>query len=166
MITKRLIRCTPGSHATPLFQEGFLEGGVLQWVFEGGRVLRRVRRWGSQKGLSRRHIEGRSTPFRRVQPPSRALYLVESLLAQRTENGEWDLSWLDLHLGRSKMFALNRSRTLENKGLGRKLGHPKKADPTMTDVIPHSRPSDVPEIVISNLQWCKKTDQLGFPEVF
>ena len=32
-------------------------------VLEGGRVLRRVLRRGSKKGLPRRHLEGRITPF-------------------------------------------------------------------------------------------------------
>ena len=36
----------------------------LQCVLQGGRVLRRVLRRGSKKGLSRRHLEGRNTPFR------------------------------------------------------------------------------------------------------
>ena len=40
----------------------FLEG-VLQWALEGGRVLGRVLSRGSKKGLSRRHLEGRNTPF-------------------------------------------------------------------------------------------------------
>ena len=44
--------------------EGFLEG-VLQWVLMGRRVLRR----GSKTGLSRRHPEGRSTPFLEYEPP-------------------------------------------------------------------------------------------------
>ena len=48
-------------------QEGFLEG-VLQWALMGRRVLRRVLRRGSKKGLSRRHLEGRSTPFREYDP--------------------------------------------------------------------------------------------------
>ena len=40
--------------------EGFLDlGGVLQWDLEGGRVFRRV----SKKGMSRKHSEGRNTPF-------------------------------------------------------------------------------------------------------
>ena len=34
----------------------------------GTRVLRRVLRRGSKKGLSRRHLEGRSTPFREYDP--------------------------------------------------------------------------------------------------
>ena len=34
----------------------------------GRRVLRRVLRRGSKKGLSRRHLEGRSTPFRAYDP--------------------------------------------------------------------------------------------------
>ena len=34
----------------------------------GRRVLRRVLRRGSKKGLSRRHLEGRSTPFREYNP--------------------------------------------------------------------------------------------------
>ena len=34
----------------------------------GRRVLRRVLRRGSKKGLSRRHLEGRSTPFREYDP--------------------------------------------------------------------------------------------------
>ena len=38
--------------------------GVLQWALLGRRVLRR----GSKKGLSRRHLEGRSTPFREYDP--------------------------------------------------------------------------------------------------
>ena len=45
----------------------FLEG-ALQWVLMGRRVLRRVLRRGSKKGLSRRHLEGRSTPFREYGP--------------------------------------------------------------------------------------------------
>ena len=34
----------------------------------GRRVLRRVLRRGSKKGLSRRRLEGRSTPFRKYDP--------------------------------------------------------------------------------------------------
>ena len=34
----------------------------------GSRVLRRVLRRGSKKGLSRRHLEGRNTPFREYAP--------------------------------------------------------------------------------------------------
>ena len=34
----------------------------------GRRVLRRVLRRGSKKGLSRRHLEGRSAPFREYDP--------------------------------------------------------------------------------------------------
>ena len=34
----------------------------------GRRLLRRVLRRGSKKGLSRRHLEGRSTPFREYDP--------------------------------------------------------------------------------------------------
>ena len=34
----------------------------------GRRVLRRVLRRGSKKGLSRRHLEGRNTPFREYDP--------------------------------------------------------------------------------------------------
>ena len=34
----------------------------------GRRVLRRVLRRGSKKGLSRRHPEGRKTPFREYDP--------------------------------------------------------------------------------------------------
>ena len=49
------------------FQEGFLEG-LLQWVVTETRVLRRVLRRGSKKGLSRRILEGRSTPFREYDP--------------------------------------------------------------------------------------------------
>ena len=41
---------------------------------KGERVLRRVLRRGSKKGLSRRRVEGRNTPFRRVRPRSRAPY--------------------------------------------------------------------------------------------
>ena len=34
----------------------------------GGRVLRRVPRRSSKKGLSRRHLEGRNMPFREYDP--------------------------------------------------------------------------------------------------
>ena len=40
----------------------------MQWVLKGRRVLRGVLRRGSKKGLSRRHLEGRSTPFREYDP--------------------------------------------------------------------------------------------------
>ena len=40
----------------------------MQWVLMGRRVLRRVLRRGSKKGLSRRHLEGRNTPFREYDP--------------------------------------------------------------------------------------------------
>ena len=40
----------------------------MQCVLQGGRVLRRVLRRGSKKGLSRRHLEGRNTPFREYDP--------------------------------------------------------------------------------------------------
>ena len=68
------------------FSEGFLEGfsslrrvlkGVLQWVLMGRRVLRRVLRRGSKKGLSRRHLEGRSTPFREYDPAGVCPILVD-----------------------------------------------------------------------------------------
>ena len=36
----------------------------MQWVLEGGRVLRR----GSKKGLSRRQLEGGNTPFKSTTP--------------------------------------------------------------------------------------------------
>ena len=49
------------------YLEGFLEG-VLQWVLMGKRVLRRVLRRGSKKVLSRRHLEGRNTPFPEYDP--------------------------------------------------------------------------------------------------
>ena len=45
----------------------------MQWVFEGGRLLRRVLRRGSKKGLSRRHLEGRNTPFKSTTPFASAL---------------------------------------------------------------------------------------------
>ena len=40
----------------------------MQWAVKARRVLRRVLRRGSKKGLSRRHLEGRSTPFREYDP--------------------------------------------------------------------------------------------------
>ena len=40
----------------------------MQCVLPGGRVLRRVLRRGSKKGLSRRHLEGRNTPIREYDP--------------------------------------------------------------------------------------------------
>ena len=40
----------------------------MQCVLQGGRVLRRVLRRGSKKGLSRRHLEGRRTPLREYDP--------------------------------------------------------------------------------------------------
>ena len=40
----------------------------LAVCLQGGRVLRRVLRRGSKKGLSRRHLEGRNTPFREYDP--------------------------------------------------------------------------------------------------
>ena len=39
-----------------------------QCVLQGGRVLRRVLKRGSKKGLSRKHLEGRNTPFREYDP--------------------------------------------------------------------------------------------------
>ena len=36
----------------------------MPWALEGGRVLRRVLGGVSKKGLSRRHLEGRNTPFK------------------------------------------------------------------------------------------------------
>ena len=36
--------------------------------------MRRVLRRGSKKGLSRRHLEGRSTPFREYDPLACALF--------------------------------------------------------------------------------------------
>ena len=59
---------------------GFLEGlsrllsrtfyleRVLQWSLEEGKVRRRVLRRGYKKGLSRRHLEGRTTPFQEYDP--------------------------------------------------------------------------------------------------
>ena len=49
------------------FYEGFLER-VFQWALEKGRVLRRVLRRRSKKGLSRRHLEGRKTHFLEYDP--------------------------------------------------------------------------------------------------
>ena len=40
----------------------------MQWALDGGRVLRRVPRRGSKKGLSRRHLEGGNTPFLEYDP--------------------------------------------------------------------------------------------------
>ena len=40
----------------------------MEWALIGRRVLRRVLRRGSKKGLSRRHLEGRSTSFREYDP--------------------------------------------------------------------------------------------------
>ena len=40
----------------------------MQCVLQRGRVLRRVLRRGSKKGLSRRHLEGRNTPFFEYDP--------------------------------------------------------------------------------------------------
>ena len=40
----------------------------MSWVLMGRRVLRRALRRGSKKGLSRRHLEGRNTPFREYDP--------------------------------------------------------------------------------------------------
>ena len=50
-----------------ILKEGFLEG-VLRWALRGGWVLRRVLRRGSKKGFSRRHLEGRNTPFQEYNP--------------------------------------------------------------------------------------------------
>ena len=59
-----------------LLREGFLDfEGVLQWFLEGGRVRRRVLRRGSKKGVSKRHLEGRNTPFREHDPlPVRPIF--------------------------------------------------------------------------------------------
>ena len=50
--------------------------GDLQWVLMGRRVLRRVLRRGSKKGLSRRHLSPRRQKyaFSRVRPPWRVPY--------------------------------------------------------------------------------------------
>ena len=65
--------------------QGFLEG-VLQWAFMGRRVLRR----GSKKGLSRRHLEGRSTPFREYDP----LGVCPSMSFERFRQGfSWGNFW-------------------------------------------------------------------------
>ena len=56
-----------GTRAPGAEKKGLLEG-VLQCVLMGRRVLRRVLSRGSKKGLSRRHLEGRSTPFREYDP--------------------------------------------------------------------------------------------------
>ena len=50
-----------------LLSEGFFEG-ALQWVLDGGRILRKVLRSGSKKGLLRRHLEGRNTSFEEYDP--------------------------------------------------------------------------------------------------
>ena len=54
----------------------------MQWVLEGGRVLRRLLRRGSKKGLLRRHLEGRNTPFRDYDHPLR----VRPTIPPRTKN--------------------------------------------------------------------------------
>ena len=51
------------------FRQGSLEG-VLQWLLEGRRVLRRVLRRGSKTGLSRRYLEGRNASFESMTPGS------------------------------------------------------------------------------------------------
>ena len=43
------------------------------WALQGGRLLRRVLRRGSRKGLSRRHLEGRNTPFQEYDAFASAL---------------------------------------------------------------------------------------------
>ena len=49
-----------------LLQEGLLDfEGVLQWFL---KVRRRVLRRGSNQGVSKRHSEGRNTPFREHDP--------------------------------------------------------------------------------------------------
>ena len=50
----------------------------------GRRVLRRVLRRGSKKGLSRRHLEGRSTPFREYDPVASALFWAICYFSWRT----------------------------------------------------------------------------------
>ena len=40
----------------------------MRGASQGGRALRRVLRRGSKKGLSRRRLEGRNTPFREYGP--------------------------------------------------------------------------------------------------
>ena len=40
----------------------------MQWALEGGRVLRRVLRRGSKKGLSRRQLEGGNTHCQEYDP--------------------------------------------------------------------------------------------------
>ena len=48
------------------------------WALEGERVLRRVLRRDSKKGLSRRHLEGRNTSCQ-VRPPSYETYMSDIL---------------------------------------------------------------------------------------
>ena len=69
--TKQVMRKKSASlrRFSRLLREGFLDfEGVLQWFLEGGRVRRRVLRRGSTKGVSKRHLEGRNTPFREHDP--------------------------------------------------------------------------------------------------
>ena len=79
-----LVTCvhTKGGHATARFLEGFFEGSLKEVLLR--RVLRRylvrvsVRREVLGRVLRRREchrrsLQGRNTPFRRVQPPLRAL---------------------------------------------------------------------------------------------
>ena len=40
----------------------------MQWGLEGGRILRRVLRKGSEKGRSRRHLDGRNKLFQEYDP--------------------------------------------------------------------------------------------------
>ena len=72
-----------GVRATACFLEGFLEGSLKE-VLPRRRLVRAsietqvLRRVLSTEGVFlkalRRRLEGRSTPFRRVRPPSRAPY--------------------------------------------------------------------------------------------
>ena len=97
------------------FQEGFLEG-VCKWALEGGRVLRRVLRRGSEKGLSRRHLEG--ARFARIDSQIRANRLT---LANRLRVPELnpfflriELRIVGLKIANRRVEAIRVNRTQES----------------------------------------------------
>ena len=66
-LLRRVLRRVPETAFEKVLRK-VLRRCLAEGFIRGRRVLRRVLRRGSKKGLSRRHLEGRSTPFREYDP--------------------------------------------------------------------------------------------------
>ena len=73
----------------------FLEG-VLQWALEGGRVLRRVLRKGSEKGLSEKALRRRKHAFPESMTPFASVIPNEWVPCEDANFDVFDLCHLDL----------------------------------------------------------------------